>query len=38
MPPGGGCVVGLSEGLLKVSECFLGFDLVRKFKRRELVY
>lgn len=43
MQLGRGCVIGLLEELLKVSECFLVRMLVnslsmRKFKRRELVY
>lgn len=32
------CGIGVLEGSLKVFECILIFDLVRKFKRRELVY
>lgn len=34
----GSCVIWLLEGLMEVSECILLFDLVRKLKRRELVY
>lgn len=34
----GSCVIGLLEGLMEVSVYILLFDLVRKFKRRELVY
>lgn len=32
------CGIGLLERSLKASVCVLIFDLVGKFKRRELVY